>query len=203
MFGSVVGDYKMNVYDFDNTIYDGDSTLDFYFYELWKHPAILRVLPQQVSGIIRYKLHKIDKTQFKEIFFSFLQEIEDIDTDLSEFWDLKQCKIKQWYINGQNMDDVIISASPEFLLEEICKRIGINYLIASKVNKKTGEFIGLNCHDIEKKSRFEEMFGHTQIQKFYSDSYSDSPLADIAFEAYYVKKNKILKWTKDIRKSKM
>lgn len=189
-----MGDYKMNVYDFDNTIYDGDSTIDFYFYELWKKPSILRVLPKQVSGFIKYKLHIINKTQFKEVFFSFLSVVEDIDTDLSEFWNLKQYKIKQWYIDNQNMDDVIISASPEFLLEEICKRIGINYLIASKVNKKTGEFIGLNCHDIEKKSRFEEMFGHTQIQKFYSDSYSDSPLADIAFEAYYVKKNKILNW---------
>lgn len=31
------------------------------------------------------------------------------------------------------VDDVIISASPEILLTEICRRLGIKYLIASKV----------------------------------------------------------------------
>ena len=29
----------MNVYDFDGTIYDGDSTFDFYKYCMKKHPA--------------------------------------------------------------------------------------------------------------------------------------------------------------------
>lgn len=28
----------MHAYDFDGTIYDGDSTVDFYLYSLCKHP---------------------------------------------------------------------------------------------------------------------------------------------------------------------
>ena len=28
---------KINLYDFDQTIYDGDSTRDFFFYELKKN----------------------------------------------------------------------------------------------------------------------------------------------------------------------
>ena len=31
----------MNVYDFDKTIYNGDSTRDFYLYSLIKHPEML------------------------------------------------------------------------------------------------------------------------------------------------------------------
>lgn len=31
----------MNVYDFDKTIYDGDSTLDFYFFHLRKVQCLL------------------------------------------------------------------------------------------------------------------------------------------------------------------
>ena len=31
---------KMNVYDFDKTIYDGDSTADFYLFSLKRHKGI-------------------------------------------------------------------------------------------------------------------------------------------------------------------
>ena len=48
------------------------------------------------------------------------------------------------------VDDVIISASPEILLTEICRRLGIKYLIASKVEKITGKYYGENCYGKEK-----------------------------------------------------
>ena len=35
----------MNIYDFDETIYDSDSTKDFYFYCLKKYPKILLSVP--------------------------------------------------------------------------------------------------------------------------------------------------------------
>ncbi|MFR3285343.1 MAG: haloacid dehalogenase-like hydrolase [Clostridium fessum] len=52
------------------------------------------------------------------------------------------------------VDDVIISASPEILLTEICKRLGIKYLIASKVEKITGKYYRENCYGKEKSSTF-------------------------------------------------
>ena len=39
--------------------------------------------------------------------------------------------------NDKKDDDVIISASPEFLLKPICKKINIKYLIASNVDKNS------------------------------------------------------------------
>ncbi len=64
----------MNVYDFDGTIYRGDSTIDFYFYALKKQPALVKFLPLQLSGIIFHLCGKIDRTQMKERFFRFNQE---------------------------------------------------------------------------------------------------------------------------------
>ena len=35
---------KINLFDFDGTIYDGDSTFDFIIYEIKRHPIILITL---------------------------------------------------------------------------------------------------------------------------------------------------------------
>ena len=61
----------MNVYDFDGTIYSGDSTLDFYIFELRRNKKIIRALPIQVKGFIQYLLGFQTKTKWKEKFFSF------------------------------------------------------------------------------------------------------------------------------------
>ena len=37
----------MNVYDFDGTIYDGDSTVDFFLHALKRNPSVLLHLPKQ------------------------------------------------------------------------------------------------------------------------------------------------------------
>lgn len=127
----------MNVYDFDKTIYKGDSTLDFYFFCLRKKPIIIKEFPKQIYSTILYKLGKITKTEFKENFYIFLNDLENIDNLLKEFWDNNQNKIKSFYLKQKNDDDVIISASPTFLLEPICRKLNIKYLIASKVDKNT------------------------------------------------------------------
>ena len=59
----------MNVYDFDKTIYEGDSTLDFYRFCLGKQPTLLLCLPSQIAGYLWYIVGRFDKDQFKESFF--------------------------------------------------------------------------------------------------------------------------------------
>ena len=68
----------INGYDFDGTIYDGDSSVDFYFYCLKKNKKILLCLPIQLYGLLLYILGIKDKTFFKEKFFSFLKKINKI-----------------------------------------------------------------------------------------------------------------------------
>ena len=36
-------------------------------------------------------------------------------------WSINKNKIKKFYINTQRDDDILISASPTFILDEICK----------------------------------------------------------------------------------
>ncbi|MGN0515325.1 MAG: haloacid dehalogenase-like hydrolase [Lachnospiraceae bacterium] len=184
----------MNVFDFDKTIYDGDSTIDFYFYCIRKHPVLVFCLPYQVWCLIKYKIKIIDKTKFKEEFYCFLKKIDDVDSDIKKFWDLNQHKIKKWYLKIQQPDDLVISASPEFLLQEICKRIGICKLIASIVNEKTGKYTGINCYGEEKINRFKECFFDARIQNFYSDSKSDQPMANLAENAFIVNGDEIKEW---------
>ena len=184
----------MNVYDFDKTIYDGDSTLEYYFFCVKRYPAVLCCVPQQLYGLLKYKVGIIDKTQFKEEFYCFLYKIKNIDETIKAFWDSNQYKIKDWYKMQQKSDDLVISASPEFLLNEICRRLNIRLLLASQVNQKTGLFSGKNCYGEEKVNRFYQMFPDVKIDNFYSDSDSDLPMAKIAEQAYIVKKNEIIPW---------
>ena len=186
----------MNVYDFDNTIYDGDSTLDFYCYCLKRKPAVFKYFPKQLLAAFRYKCGKITKTKFKEDFFCFFNAFENIEDDVIKFWDIYEKKIKLWYKKCHKNDDVIITASPEFLIQEICKRLDINTLIASKVNPYDGKYVGNNCYGEEKVSRYYELFPKEKIDQFYSDSISDLPIARISNNSYLVKKNKIEVWKK-------
>lgn len=184
----------MNVYDFDNTIYDGDSTIDFYIFCLKRYPQIILKLPKQIRSALYYKLGKVSKTLFKQDFFCFLCEIPEINKTVGEFWDINQHKIKGWYKDQQKRDDLIISASPEFLLRNVCDRLDIKNLIASQVDEKTGKFLTLNCHGEEKIIRYKAAFGSVKIDKFYSDSLTDMPMAKLSHQPFLVKKNQIVKW---------
>lgn len=183
----------MNVYDFDKTIYNGDSTIDFYLYCLKKHPCIIMCIPKQGHAALKYILGKINKTQFKEVFFCFVQKLDNIDSDIVDFWNKNEKKIKKWYRNQYKESDLIISASPYFILNEICIRLELKNLIASKVDKFSGKYIGENCYGEEKVRRYRELFDD-EIDQFYSDSKSDQPLADISIEKFIVRGDRISKW---------
>lgn len=182
----------MRVYDFDKTIYDGDSTVDFYKFCLRNYPCcIKRFIPAAIPGLLLV-LKKYDKTKFKEKFYKFLLDIPDIDKAVSDFWDENLSKIKSFYVPCDT--DIIISASPKFLLTEACKRLGIIHLLASEVNKKTGEYSGINCYGEEKVKRLNAYMSDYTIDEFYSDSYSDSPLANLSKKAFLVKGDELLPW---------
>ena len=184
----------MNVYDFDGTVYDGDSSFDFFFFSLRRHPSIFLRLPAFAAAFFRYKAKKHDKTAMKQVFFSFVKKVPDIQSEVKAFWDKNEKKIYGWYIGQKREDDLIISASPEFLLGDICARLGIREPIASRVDEKSGGFDGKNCHDREKVVRFAAKFPDAKIERFYSDSRSDSPLAALADEPFFIEKGKPVPW---------
>ena len=182
----------MNVYDFDGTIYYGDSTADFIGYCIRKYPKTLLWLPVTAWAFFLYILGIYSKTKFKEKMYGFLKYVPKGAVEC--FWQENQRKIKPWYKAQQKPDDMVISASPEFLIKPICSMIGIKTVMASKVNIKTGKTEGLNCHDTEKVRRLYEFDKDAKINEFYSDSFADQPLADIAERAYMVKGDKRTLW---------
>ena len=165
-----------------------------HFYCIKKHPAILCCVPSQLLGAIRYQWKQIDKVRFKESFYCFFKKIPDIIPETKKFWDDNERKIGEWYKTIYHSNDVVISASPDFLIREMCNRLNIGTIIASRVNPINGEYDGLNCYGEEKVRRFYEIFPNGIIDRFYSDSESDIPLARIAKECYLVKNQKIQKW---------
>jgi phosphoserine phosphatase len=60
----------------------------------------------------------------------------------------------------------------------------------------TGKYDGLNCHGEEKVRSFHELFPEGKIDEFYSESYSDTPLARLAEKAFLVKGDSLLPWQK-------
>ena len=184
----------MNVYDFDDTIYFGDSTVDFYKFCLKKKPHIFLRFPFFTGAMFRLGIY--EKVVFKERFYGFLKSFDNIDELVEEFWDVHIKNIKQWYLKRQKPDDVIISASPEFLLRPVCKRLGISNLMASVVDKKTGKYTGENCWGEEKVKRYRQAYNNTVIEEFYSDSLSDEPLALISEKAYVITDEKVEEWDK-------
>lgn len=187
----------MNVFDFDKTIYDGDSTADFCLWLIRRYPSVSLDFISNLGVVLRYKFGKISKTEMKQSLYKCFRRVPDMDKELALFWDRHIKNIEKWYLDIKQDDDVIISASPEFLLTECCRRLGIKHLMASRVDRKTGKYDGLNCYGAEKPKRFDAYFGESErekIENFYSDSYSDAPLAVIAKKAYLIKNHTPTEW---------
>ena len=182
---------EINLFDFDETIYDGDSTIDFYLYCLRRQPKLILALPRQILFFVLYALGKIGKDQWKAGFFSFLTGVKGVEQLISRFWESHEKKIKSFYLEMDHSRDVVISASPEFLLVPICAKLGVKALIATKVDQKTGNMSGKNCRGEEKVRRLMERYPGCRVLCAYSDSLTDAPILNLAERAYLVR-DKIL-----------
>lgn len=187
----------MHVYDFDKTISVRDSTEQFVLFCLRHHPHCRRYIPRIAAAGLSYAFRRRNKTQMKEEILSFLAALDDVDATLEAFWDRNIGAMHRWYAERQQPDDVVVSASPEFLLRPACIRLGIRHLIASRADPHTGAFDGLNCHGAEKVLRFRALYPTDSVEEFYSDSLSDSPLASLARRAYLVQGETLAAWPED------
>lgn len=185
----------MNVYDFDNTILRGDSTARFFAYCLLRRPRMWLDVPAQAVNALLFALGLRKKQPFKQRMLHFLALIGDVDEAVDEFWRVNFARVKPWYLAQHRDDDVVISASPQFLIRPACERLGIRTVIGSPVDRRTGRFFGSNCHGEEKVARFRARFPGQGIEAFYSDSHSDDPLAALAERAYLVKGERLLPWS--------
>ena len=187
---------KIDVYDFDGTIYDGDSTVDFFFFTLFRNPRMIVKLPVIFWYACLYLLHIVPLQTFKSHFFSFVTKIKDIDQEIELFWKKKEKKINTYFLENmkEKKTTYVISASPEFLLKPFLNKWKNISVIASVVDKKTGVYTGKNCKGEEKIKRLDQKVKKYEIEHFYSDSLHDLPLANISKKSYFVTHGKVEEW---------
>ena len=73
---------------------------------------------------------------FVEDYFS---KIEDFDADAAEFWDGHMKNIKPFYAQLHREDDVIVTASPELSMREVCRRLGVKHCVGSVIDRASGK----------------------------------------------------------------
>ena len=190
--------YKIDVYDFDGTIYDGDSTIDFFLFALKKNKKIIGSLPIVFTYYGLHFLKIISTKKFKEKFFIFLKYI-DVDKMVMDFWQEKQDKINKTLLKKHdNNKRVVISASPEFLLKPYLEKYDNLKVIGTKY--QNNQIVGENCKGKEKINRLKKVYKKFEIGNCYTDSLTDLPLLNLASNPYYVHNKKIEKWnTKKIK----
>lgn len=185
----------MNVYDFDNTIYDGESCFDLFKFYVRRRPSLLRYAPQVIFAFARYKMGKVTIEQalgkYGEKVEAFFKSIPDLRADSEVFWDKHMYNIKPFYSEIKRDDDLIITASPEITMKTICDRLGIKNLIGSVIDEESGKITRL-CMSTNKTKAFFEAYPDGKIESFYTDSpKNDGPLIDVAQKAFIVKGDKI------------
>lgn len=180
----------IDVYDFDGTIYDGDSTVDFIAWCVRRHPKILRHVPKIALLGIRLAVKNIGLTQFKSALFSMMAKDFSLTDEAAAFWaDLNTRKnLGPWFFDTpRDLPVVIASASPEFELKHAAKILGVDTLIGTRCNEQTGMLTGKNCKGEEKIRRIREAVGDFQVRAMYTDdAKADGPLLAIAEEKYIV-----------------
>lgn len=185
---------KIDIYDFDKTIIPFDSGSLFIFYCFIHYPYIIIYLPVLIVSAILMVLHIINFTTFKKTCFMFVPFVP-LDKAVKKFWDKYEKKTHKWFYDRKGYT-VVISASPDFLLEEISKRLKFDKLICTVHNKKSGAIIGENCRGEEKVKRLYKEFDKDSISvmNVYSDSLKhDKYIFSLAQENCYhiVKSEKI------------
>lgn len=184
----------VNVYDFDNTIYDGESLVDLILYYIPRDPRIWRYLPQLIRIAFRDRFRLFTVEEAVRAYAGFLEgyyvKLSSLEEDVVRFWNRHEHKIKPFYEKQRRADDIIVSGSTDFLLAEIMKRMGITRYIGSSIDPRTGKFTRL-CFLENKVKLFQEQYPNVQIANFYTDSMNDRAMMDISIHVFLVKKNQV------------
>lgn len=209
---------KLAIFDVDYTITRKETLIELYKYVISKDIKNIRFLPRAIYGGIMYKIGMYDEKKVKESFLKFIDKIDEKELSIlvkNYYRDVLEKILYQDAINmmrklkGQGYKIYLISASPEFYLNELYAIKEVDVIIGTKFSIESGKFIrqmdGANCKGEEKVKRLKEFLKKENIDVDYknsymfSDSLSDKPLLDLVGNAYlinYKKKSNFetLKW---------
>lgn len=185
----------MQVFDFDNTIYRGESTFDFAVYVILRRKKLITKLPGIVKILWKYKKCKLSVQEFQreleKYTEDFLKNSDFIKECVTAFWQKNLKKLDLEMIKKIKKEDAIVTCSPSFLLDEIKDKLVAKRLITSEFDLETGKIHCLNFGK-NKVQNFRKKYPKLKIEMVYTDSYNDQALIDIAKHATLVKKGKCI-----------
>ena len=209
---------KLGIFDVDFTITKKETLMQFFKYMIHKDKKNIKFLPRAIFSGIMYCIGIYDEKKVKETFLKFIDGIDEKELSyiVKEFYSdvlsniLYEDAIKMMReLKSKGYKIYLISASPEFYLNEFYSFKEVDKIIGTKFKFKDGKFIremdGYNCKGEEKVRRLMEELKKDNIEVDFKDSYmfsdslSDKPLLDLVGHPYLInfkKKNniEILKW---------
>lgn len=197
--------HKAWVYDFDGTIYDGVSSIDFLKFCIKKNKKVLFYLPKFFLFTLLYLLKIINVKTYKEKIFSYLRLFDDVNCLVDEFWKVHNKKINKFFLDDVSKKDnkiYVVSASLEFLLNGYLKQFSNVNLVATNYNLKTYKIDGENCCGKEKINKLNKCDKKIKIENFYSNSSHDIYLVQKAKHAYLVDRGNVEPWNEKKLKTK-
>ena len=184
----------MKVFDFDNTLYHGESAVDLALYMIRNNKRIILYLPKIFINLIKYKLCLVNKRKMVDAINDFLQNVlsgkDELYCAVDGFWAKNRRKLDRKMLNMIEKDDVIITAGPDFLINGIRDLINTDNIISSRINADTMKVKYLNFGSNKVKG-FKAMYGNRNIDCFYTDSYNDKALMEISDSVFIVKKGRL------------
>ncbi len=149
----------MNVYDFDGTLYRGESCLHFAFYCIIRKPKILLFLPEILRLYKDHKNNELNIEKANEVFKKILNTISTNEKELNEFiksfWKKYDRKLNYDLIEKIKQKDIIISAGPDFLLKQ--SPIKDKNIFCSQIDLKKKKILFF-CYGENKRKKFKEIF---------------------------------------------
>lgn len=198
--------HKIFVYNFDGTIYNGNSSVDFLLFYLKRRFKNIIYLPLILFFSFLYVLKIISAEKYKEKIFSCLKKEKNIKKIVNEFWESYNKKINTFILNDfydEQRDIYVVSSSFDFILDEYFKNFSNITLICTKYDIKAKRIIGKVCQGKEKLKKLMLLNEKNSIEEFYSNSLNDINIIQKLKKAFWIKKNKKHLWSnKDINDKK-
>ena len=185
---------EIKVFDFDNTIYKGESSIDFALFMMRSNKRVILYLPSIFWNLLRYKLCIVDREKLQAAITDAVKFIvrdkEEVLRLADSFWKKHVRKLDKRMLDSISADDVIVTASPSFLISAAGNRLKTKNIIGSVLDLDKKEVAYLNFGE-NKVKKYRELYGTESIGCFYTDSFNDKKMMDISDRVFLVKNGKL------------
>lgn len=184
----------MNVFDFDNTLYHGESSVDMALFLINSNKKVILHLPSIFSSLIKYKLCLASREKLEASINSFLKtairDKDELEMLVERFWEKYQYRLDKRMLKLIRSEDIIITAGPTLLISKIQSRLNTKKIIGTEIDSDSKKVTYFNFGS-NKAKRFRKLFRDKHINCFFTDSYNDKALMDISDKVYIVNKGRL------------